>query len=58
MNVANVAAQIFPPDMRTAQEANGQSIIDLQAIKSILYLGVKGKIQLNGPERHRVDTFA
>ncbi len=39
--------------------AGGPAVINLQEIKSILYLGVKGKIPLpSAAESHRVDTYA
>jgi hypothetical protein len=38
--------------------AGGQAVINLQEIKSILYLGVKGKVPLPASESHRVDTYA
>jgi hypothetical protein len=39
-------------------QLDGQEVIDLRQIKSILYLGVKGKITVPNGETHRVDTFA
>lgn len=38
--------------------AGGQPVINLEEIKSILYLGVKGRVPLPVPESHRVDTYA
>ena len=58
MNVENVSSQVLPPETRTTTQAIDQSIIALKEIKSILYLGMKGKLALTGFEQHRVDTFA
>jgi hypothetical protein len=58
MNVETVSSQVLPPETRIAQQATEPTIIDLKEIKSILYLGMKGKLALTGFERHRVDTFA
>jgi hypothetical protein len=33
-------------------------VIDEKMIKSILYLGLKGNIQIQPEEKHTVDTFA
>jgi hypothetical protein len=57
MNVESVSSNQPSPDTRL-QSGNGQEVIDLQQIKSILYLGVKGKITVPAGETHRVDTFA
>jgi hypothetical protein len=38
--------------------ASGQPVINLQEIKSILYLGLRGNIPLPAAESHRVDTYA
>jgi len=39
--------------------AGGSAVINLQEIKSILYLGVKGKLPVpSAAESHRVDTYA
>lgn len=34
------------------------AVINLREIKSILYLGVRGKVPLPASESHRVDTYA
>jgi hypothetical protein len=58
MNVESVSSQVLPPETRSSPQAGKQSIIDLNEIKIILYLGMKGKVALPGFEGHRVDTFA
>jgi hypothetical protein len=58
MNVEHISTATTLPDARAAGEAAEQTVINLQEIKSILYLGVKGKIHLPAAESHRVDTFA
>jgi hypothetical protein len=46
------------PETRPQGASGGQEVIDLRQIKSILYLGVKGKLTVPAGEIHRVDTFA
>jgi hypothetical protein len=58
MNIEYISSQVLPPESRIVTPATQQSVIDLNEIKSILYLGMKGKLALTGFERHRVDTFA
>ena len=58
MNVENVSSQVLPPETRISAQGTDHSIIELKDIKSILYLGMKGKLAPTGFERHRVDTFA
>ena len=58
MNVETVASQVLPPETRNLPQTTDQSVIALKDIKSILYLGMKGKLALTGFEQHRVDTFA
>lgn len=58
MNIESVSSQVLPPETRPVPPEGAQSVIDLNEIKSILYLGMKGKLALTGFERHRVDTFA
>jgi hypothetical protein len=58
MNVENISSQVPPPESRTMPPVSPQSVIELNEIKSILYLGIKGKLALAGFERHQVDTFA
>lgn len=58
MNIENIPSQGLPPESRISPQATEQSLIELKEIKSILYLGMKGKLALTGFERHRVDTFA
>jgi len=47
-------APLFPPN----QESQDLKVIDEQLIKTILYLGLKGDVQLNPKSDHSVDTFA
>ena len=58
MNVDSIASTQPSPETRIQLAGGGQEVIDLQQIKSILYLGVKGKITAAAGEPHRVDTFA
>lgn len=47
------------PRYPTGLAAGGPAVINLQEIKSILYLGFRGKIPVpSAAESHRVDTFA
>jgi hypothetical protein len=58
MNVESIASTQPSLQTRIQLAGGGQEVIDLQQIKSILYLGVKGKITAAAGEPHRVDTFA
>ena len=58
MNIENISSQVLPPETRISTQMADQSVIELKEIKTILYLGMKGKLALTGFERHRVDTFA
>jgi hypothetical protein len=58
MNIESVSSQVLPPETRTSTQVADQSVIELKEIKSILYLGLRGKLALMGFEQHRVDTFA
>jgi len=40
------------------QNAIERNVIDIKEIKTILYLGIKGNINLPSEEDHTVDTFA
>jgi len=57
MSVESISSNQQPSEM-PIQPAGGQEVIDLRQIKSILYLGVKGKIKIPNGETHRIDTFA
>ena len=58
MSVESISSNQPHPDI-PIQPGNGvQEVIDLRQIKSILYLGVKGKITVATGETHRIDTFA
>jgi hypothetical protein len=56
MSVESISSNQTSPDIRV--QPGGQEVIDLRQIKSILYLGVKGKITVPNGEPHRIDTFA
>ena len=56
MNVESVSSNQPPGEIRI--QAGAQEVIDLRQIKSILFLGVKGKITVPNNETHRIDTFA
>lgn len=58
MNIDTVSSMKHPPDSRPAVEPVMPPVINLDEIKSIIYLGVKGRIEPAGAENHRVDTFA
>jgi hypothetical protein len=58
MSVESISANQTSPDIRTQLPGGTQEVIDLRQIKSILYLGVKGKITVPNGETHRIDTFA
>lgn len=58
MNIENISSQVLPPETRVSSQGTDHGIIELKEIKTILYLGMKGKLALTGFERHRVDTFA
>ncbi len=42
----------------TLETVPKQTIIDINAIKSILYLGIKGDMHIPVEEKHTVDTYA
>ena len=58
MNIEHISSAQTAPETRNSPDSGVQAVIDLQQIKSILYLGVKGKITDLGSEPHCVDTFA
>jgi hypothetical protein len=58
MNIEHISSNQPSPETRPQGASGGQEVIDLQQIKSIIYLGVKGKITAPAGETHRVDTFA
>jgi hypothetical protein len=53
MRVDNVALPTVP-----MTQANELPIIKADDIKSILYLGIKGELQLETGKKHAVDTYA
>ena len=57
MSVENISSNQQTSEVRI-QPGGGQEVIDLRQIKSILYLGVKGRIKVTNGETHRIDTFA
>ncbi|MBN1799241.1 MAG: hypothetical protein JW822_11740 [Spirochaetales bacterium] len=46
---------LFTQTMETVPK---QTIIDINDIKSILYLGIKGDMHIPVEEKHTVDTYA
>jgi len=48
----------YMPRLTNAEEAPEAQIIDYEAMKKILYLGIKGEVHLPMEENHNVDTFA
>jgi hypothetical protein len=46
------------PQLSPNQESQELKVIDEQQIKTILYLGLKGDVQLKPASDHSVDTFA
>jgi len=58
MNIEHISSNQLSPETRPQGASGGQEVIDLRQIKSILYLGVKGKLILPASETHRIDTFA
>ncbi len=58
MNIEHISSNQPSPETRPQGAGSGQEVIDLRQIKSILYLGVKGKLTLPAGETHHVDTFA
>ena len=53
MKVDSVALPAVPNT-----QAADLPIIKVDAIKSILYLGIKGEIKLDAGNKHTVDTYA
>jgi hypothetical protein len=58
MSVESISSNQPHPDIPIQPGNGAQEVIDLRQIKSILYLGVKGKITVPNGETHRIDTFA
>ena len=58
MSVESISSNQLSPEPRIQTAGETQEVIDLRQIKSILYLGVKGKITVPNGETHRIDTFA
>jgi hypothetical protein len=58
MSVESISSNQPHPDSPIQPGNGAQEVIDLRQIKSILYLGVKGKITVPNGETHRIDTFA
>jgi hypothetical protein len=56
MKVDGINLQTNLPGTQTIE--NKQQVIDEAAIKTILYLGLKGEIKLEPIDAHAVDTFA
>jgi hypothetical protein len=58
MSIESISSNQPTHDMLTQPAGGTQEVIDLRQIKTILYLGVKGKINVPSGETHRIDTFA
>jgi hypothetical protein len=58
MSIESISSNQPSPETRNQASGAAQEVIDLRQIKSILYLGVKGKIAVPAGETHRIDTFA
>ena len=52
------SAEIYSTMQSNPQNAIKRNIIDIKEIKTILYLGIKGNINLPPAENHTIDTFA
>jgi hypothetical protein len=48
----------YLPRFNNAEASPEVKVIDLDAIKAILYLGIRGEIHLPMKEQHSIDTFA
>jgi len=57
MNIEHISSNQPPPEVQPQGSGGGEEVIDLRQIKSILYLGVKGKLAVPAGETHRIDTF-
>ena len=55
MNIESIPLLQIPTVTHKLHE---DALIKLEEIKSILYLGVKGRINIEGFETHQIDTFA
>lgn len=58
MNIEHISSNQPFPETHPQGAGGEQEVIDLRQIKSILFLGVKGKLTVPAGETHRVDTFA
>ena len=55
MNIESIPSMIIHNDIKNSPAG---SVIKLEEIKSILYLGLKGNVNLKKIETHTIDTFA
>ncbi|KKK92693.1 hypothetical protein LCGC14_2700400 [marine sediment metagenome] len=53
-----VAISSVQPDSAILQSMVQNTVIKLDQIKNILYLGVKANVPRAVPEAHQIDTFA
>ncbi len=53
MKVDSVALPTIP-----STQVPEMTVINVDAIKTILYLGIKGEIKLEAGKKHTVDTYA
>jgi hypothetical protein len=56
MTVESIATFTLP--MKSVESSPEAEVIDLEAMKAILYLGIRGEIHLPIKEQHTIDTFA
>ena len=56
MEVQSIPLTVITPSTKPAVEMN--QLIELEQIKRILYLGVKGSVKTLDSQDHSVDTFA
>ena len=55
MNIESIPASFMQSALKSS---HAEAVIQLNEIKSILYLSLKGEINLNKIETHTIDTFA
>jgi len=56
--IMRIEGMINNPNMYSNIQLQEPPVIDVNEIKSILYLGLKGNIKIDVEEKHTIDTFA
>jgi len=56
MEVQSIPSTVIPLSAKPAVDMN--QLIELEQIKRILYLGIKGPVKASDGKDHSVDTFA